>query len=178
MSGTSPVPIRYAWKVSNGRVTSGLGTSSITVDSSGIGGQTINAELDVNDDVYDNKCRQVISVPTSVERITTPPPITAVKCDEFDARTDDDAKARYDNCAIMLANTPDSLMYVYIYPGTDKLSTTRNTYDRVSKKTLNYLVKQRGVDPRRIQIVKGSPRTRTAYEVWIVPAGANPPVIQ
>ncbi|MEQ1646099.1 MAG: hypothetical protein ABL959_21790, partial [Pyrinomonadaceae bacterium] len=66
--GTAPVPIKYAWRVSNGRVTSGLGTSSITVDSTGIGGSTINAELDVNDDVYDNRCRQVISVPTDVIR--------------------------------------------------------------------------------------------------------------
>ena len=54
-SGSAPIPIRFAWRVSNGRVTSGLGTPTITVDSANMGGQTINAELDVNDDVYDNK---------------------------------------------------------------------------------------------------------------------------
>jgi len=73
-SGTSPVPLRYAWKVSNGRVTSGLGTPSITVDSAGIGNGTINAELDVNDDVYDGKCRQLLAVPTEVVRIPPPEP--------------------------------------------------------------------------------------------------------
>ncbi len=67
--GTAPIPLRYAWKVSRGRVTSGLGTPTITIDSTGLGGQTINAELDVNDDVYDSKCRQIISVPTEVTRI-------------------------------------------------------------------------------------------------------------
>ncbi|MFL6373621.1 MAG: hypothetical protein ACJ73D_03030, partial [Pyrinomonadaceae bacterium] len=48
--GTSPVPIRYAWSVSAGRVTSGLGTPSITVDTTGLGERTINATLDVNDE--------------------------------------------------------------------------------------------------------------------------------
>lgn len=177
--GTAPIPIRYAWKVSNGVITSGLGTPSITVDTKGLGKTTIDAELDVNDDVYDNKCRQVISVPTEVVPLPIiPPPPSGVQCDQFEARNDDDAKARFDNCAIMTSNTPDSLMYVIIYPGTDRLSTTRNTYKRLSNKMREYLVRNRGVDPRRIQIVQGSPRLKTTYDVWIVPPGAQPPVVQ
>jgi hypothetical protein len=177
-SGTAPIPIRYAWKVSNGRVTSGLGTPSITVDSTGIGNTVINAELDVNDDVYDNKCRQIISVPTEVTRI---PPVEQPKpfrCDEFEAKAPDDDKARFDNCVIQAQNTPDAQLYIIIYPGTDRLSVTRNTYDRLSKRALDYMVKTRGFDPRRIQIVKGSTRLKTTYEVWIVPPGATPPVVQ
>ena len=180
-SGTSPVPLRFAWRVSGGRVTSGLGTPTITVDSNGIGGQMINAELDVNDDVYDNRCRQVISVPTLVEKIPPPPVIEPPKpfrCDEFEARTADEDKARFDNCVIQVQNTPDAQLYLVIYPGTDRLSTTRNTYDRISKRALDYIVKERGFDPRRISIVRGSPRTKTTYEVWIVPPGATPPPVQ
>lgn len=176
--GTAPVPLRYQWRVNNGRVTSGLGTPSITVDSTGLGGQTIDAELDVNDDVYDNKCRQVISVPTNVDKIIIPPPITKIACDQFEAKAMDDIKARLDNCAIQVQNIPDAQLYIIIYPGTDKLSTTRNTYDKMSRRTLDYLVKNRGVDPRRIQIIRGSSRTRTSYEIWIVPPGAEPPVAQ
>ena len=177
-SGTAPVPIRYAWRVSNGLVTSGLGTPSITVDSKGMGGKTIDAELDVNDDVYDNKCRQVISVPTEVVRLPETPPIERVACDQFESKSADEDKARLDNCAIQVQNSPDAQLYVIIYPGTDRLSMTRNTYDRLSKRALDYLVKTRGVDPRRIQIIKGSSRTRTSYEIWIVPPGAQPPVVQ
>ena len=178
--GTAPVPLKYAWRVSNGRVTSGLGTPSITVDSTGIGGSTINAELDVNDDVYDNRCRQVISVPTDVVRepvveIKVPLPF---RCDEFAATVPDDAKARFDTCVIQAQNTPDAQIYVIIYPGTDRVSTGRNSYDRLSKFTLDYMVKNRGFDPRRIQIVRGSNRARSSYEIWIVPPGANPPVVQ
>ena len=72
-AGTAPIPLIYGWKVSNGKVTSGLGSPSITVDSTGLGGKTIDAEFDVNDGVYDNRCRQTISVPTAV--IAIPPPV-------------------------------------------------------------------------------------------------------
>ena len=180
-SGTAPVPLRYAWRVSNGRITSGLGTPTITVDSAGLGGQTINAELDVNDDTYDNKCRQVISVPTDVGKPTptpTPEVPRAFRCDEFESKSADEDKARYDSCVIQAQNTPDAQLYVIVYPGTDRLSTTRNTYDRVSKRALDYMVKTRGFDPRRISIVKGTPRPRTTVELWIVPPGANPPPVQ
>ncbi len=117
-------------------------------------------------------------MPTDVERLPDTPTPTKVGCDQFEAKSADDDKARFDNCAIQVQNTPDAKLYVIIYPGTDRLSTTRNTYDRLSRRTLDYLVKNRGVDPRNIQILKGSPRTRTAYEIWIVPAGAEPPVVQ
>ena len=179
-SGTAPIPLRYVWRVSPGaaRVTSGLGTPSITVDSAGLGGQTINAELDVNDDVYDNKCKQIISVPTGVTRIPDIVPPKGFRCDEFESKTADDDKARFDNCVIQVQNTPDAQMYVIIYPGTDKISMTRNTYDRLSKRTLDYMVKSRGIDPRRISIVKGSNRARTTYEICVVPPGAQPPVVR
>lgn len=178
-AGTAPIPLKYAWKVSpNVRVTSGLGTPSITVETAGMGGRTINAELDVNDDVYDSRCRQVISVPTE---ITVIPPIQEAKpfrCDEFEARTPDDDKARFDNCVIQAQNTPDSQLYIIIYPGTDRVSMTRNTYDRLSKRALDYMVKDRRFDPRRISIVRGSSRAKTTYEIWIVPPGAQPPAVR
>ena len=177
-NGTAPIPIRYAWKVSNGRVTNGLGTPSITVDSTGLGGKTINAELDVNDDVYDSKCRQVISVPTDVIPTPTVEQPKPFRCDEFEAKAADDDKARFDNCVIQVQNTPDAQLYVIIYPGTDRLSVTRNTYDKLSKRALDYMVKTRGFDPRRIQIVKGSARIKTTYEIWIVPPGASLPVVR
>lgn len=176
-SGTSPIPLRYDWRVSPGRITSGLGTPTITVDSAGLGGQVINAELDVNDDVYDNRCKQLISVPTEVTKIPPETPVGPSRCDEFESRSADEDKARYDTCVIQAQNTPDAQLYVVIYPGTDKLSTTKNTYDRVSKRALDYMVKTRGFDPRRISIVKGSPRQKTTVELWIVPPGATPPPI-
>lgn len=175
--GTAPMPLKYVWRVVNGTIISGQGTPKIVVDSSGMGGKTIEAELDVNDVVYDSRCRQVISVPTDVEPVKEPPPITKISCDQFDSISNDDDKARLDNCMIMAQNIPDSQLYIVIYQGTDRASRTRNTYERVSKRSLDYLIK-RGMDPSRIKYLKSGTRVRTSYEIWIVPPGAEPPVIQ
>ena len=173
----SATPLNYVWRVTpdTAKITSGLGTPAITVDTTGLGGQTVRAELDVYDDVYDAKCRQKIFVPTEVERPKIP---EAFRCDSFDSVSFDDDKARFDNCAISLQGNPDAQLYMILYQGTDKLSTTRNTYDKLSKRTLDYLVKTRGVDPRRISIVRGGNRLKTSYDIWLVPPGAATPVPQ
>jgi len=173
-SGTAPIPIVYNWK-SNGRITSGLGTPTITIDSTGMGDQTITADLDVNDAVYDNKCRQDISVPTQVAKIKITPP-SPFRCDEFESGPHDVDKARFDNCVIQVQNAPDAQLYVVIYPGTDRRSRAIRTYEKTSKFLLDYMVTTRGLDPRRIQIVKGPERAATTYVFWVVPPGATPPV--
>jgi len=158
------------------RITSGLGTSSITVDTTGMGGQRITADLDVTDDVYGATCFQKNSVPTEVER---KPVISATQCDAFESRAFDEDKARLDNCVLQLQSNPDAQLYVIIYPGTDRISQTRNSYDNLSRRTLDYLVKTRGVDPRRVTIIRGpSNRLKSSYEIWFVPPGAPLPVPQ
>ena len=171
----SPNPLNYVWRVSpsNVRITSGLGTSAITVDTTGMGGQTVQAELDVSDGFNDAKCRQSNFVPTIVEKITIPPP---EKFDEFEALSFDDDKARLDNFVIALQNRPDAQGYIIMYQGSDRNSIRTKNVDALSQKTLDYLVGARGVDPRRLVIIRGGNRLRTTYELWIVPPGANPPV--
>lgn len=171
----STTPLNYRWKVSPDtvRVASGLGTSAITVDTTGMGGQRVTAELDVTDDVYGATCFQKNSVPTEVEK---KPVNSATLCDSFDSRAFDDDKARFDNCVLQLQGSPDAQLYVVLYQGADKPSTTRNTFDKLSKRTLDYLVKTRGVDPRRVTIVKGDGRReKSSYEIWFVPPGAPLP---
>lgn len=170
------IPVNYNWTISAGSITSGQGTPSITVDSRGMGGQTINADLDVNDGVYDATCRQQISVPTIIGLL--PPPPTGRRFDEFEAQSFDDDKARLDAFAIELQNNPDSQGYIIMYQGTDRDSMRTKRVEVLSKKSLDYLVKARGIDPRRIQIVNWGTRQRTTYDLWIIPPGAQPPVPQ
>lgn len=174
----SPTPVNYNWTVSpsNVRITSGLGTPSITVDTTGFGGQTITADLDVNDGVYDANCRQKISVPTIVENKPLPP--GPRKFDEFESSSFDDDKARLDAFAIELQNNPDAQGYVIMYQGTDKASQRSKNADVLSKKALSYLVQARGIDPRRIVITNWGARLKTTYDLWIIPPGAQPPVPQ
>ncbi len=171
------IPVIYNWTVSNNaKITSGQGTPSITVDTTGMGGQTVNADLDVNDGVYDATCRQKISVPTIVE--AKPPLPGPRKFDEFPSRAFDDDKARLDAFAIELQNNPDSQGYIIMYQGTDKNSVKNRNVDILSKRTLDYLVKARGIDPRRIMITNWGSRDVTTYDLWIIPPGAQPPVPQ
>ncbi len=176
-TAVSAVAINYAWKVtpSSARITSGLGTSAITVDTTGLGGRTISAELDVTDGVYDASCRQRIAVSTSVEKLPEPEPPKPQLFDEFPSVAFDDDKARLDNLVIELQNNQDNLGYIIIYQGTDRRG-QRTNMDRLQKRTLDYLVKTRGVDPRRVTIVRGGTRPVTTYQIWIIPPGATIPV--
>lgn len=172
------IPVIYTWTLSPStvQITSGLGTPAITVDTTGMGGQTITADLDVNDGVYDASCRQRISVPTIIDKKPLPP--TPVRFDEFESLAFDDDKARLDAFAIELQNNPDSQGYIIMYQGTDKISMKSRKVDKLSKRTLDYLVKTRGIDPRRIVITNWGTRPKTMYELWIIPPGAQPPVPQ
>lgn len=171
------VPLNYNWKVNGGRIIAGMGTPTITVDTTGITTKTtITADLDVNDGVYDAQCRQMFSVPTEVVPEVVPEKPKAYICDEFPSKAPDDDKARLDNCAIAVQNLPDAMLYIIIHQGTDRAGKSRNTYDRVSKRAMQYLVNVRGIDPRKIQIVRGPDRPNTTYVMWIVPPGAELPV--
>lgn len=173
---TGAIPVNYNWTVVPGNlnITSGLGTPSITVDTTGFGGQTITADLDVNDGVYDATCRQKISVPTIVE--PKPPLPTPRRFDKFESNSFDDDKAKLDLFVIELQNNPDAQGYIVMYQGTDRTSIRSRNVDVLSKRTLDYLVKSRGIDPSRIVITNWGKSAKTVYDLWIVPSGAQPPV--
>lgn len=171
------VPLTYRWNVSPGtaQITSGLGTSSITVDTKGIGNQPITAELDVTDDVYGATCHQSNSVSTGVEVEKKPEPF---RFDMFESKSFDDDKARLDNYVIQVQSVPDSQAYIIMYQGTDQASVKRGDVDKLSKRALDYLVRAKGLDPSRIVITKWGTKEKTTYELWIIPPGAQPPVPQ
>lgn len=171
------VPLTYRWRVTpeTAKITSGLGTPSITVDTKGIGAQTITAELDVTDDVYGATCQQKNSVATGVDVVK---PNSPEHFDMFESKSFDDDKARFDNYVIRVQQIPDSQAYIVMYQGTDKESVARGDVDKLSKRALDYLVRAKGLDPRRIQITKWGTKNKTTYELWIIPPGAQPPVPQ
>ncbi len=171
----TPNPLNYVWTVTPpaAKITSGLGTSPITVDTTGIGDQTVTAYLDVSDGFFDEKCRQKDNAPTIVKTIPVPTPY---KIDEFISTAPDDDKARLDSFAIALQNALDSQGYIILYQGTDRDSMRNKKVEVLGKRALDYLVKNRGIDPRRIVITNWGNRVKTTYELWIIPPGASPPV--
>src|SRR5205807_6133639 len=149
---------------------SGAGTPTITVDSTGIN-QRVSAVLVVDDGSGDALCRQTAQASTNIVH-KTPPPVECRPFDQFLSIAFDDTKARLDNLAVELQNSPDATAYIIIYAG--RTSRTGQA-DMLGRRTIDYLTTARGVDARRIVIINGGYRDTDFIEIWICPPGAKPP---
>jgi hypothetical protein len=165
--------LKYAWIVNptGAKVISGAGTPTITVDSTGLGGQRVIATLTVTDGTSDPSCRQSaqsVAVVTAPERKV----IVAREFDECIDCTFDDQKARLDNLAVELQNDPSTRAYIIAYGGRNS---PMAQVEVLMKRARDYVVEQRGIDASRLVIVNGGFREKDSVELWIVPAGAEAP---
>lgn len=170
------LPLNYSWQVSpaSARILSGQGTPTITIDSTGLGRQRVTARLNIDDRASDPlcACQQEATGATSVLAAPAPPPISPSRFDEFPSLSFDDDKARLDNFAIELQNTPGATGYVVVYRG----RTARpGAADRLGVRARNYLVATRGIDASRVVMVNGGAADVNYFELWVVPRGARPP---
>lgn len=168
---TGTARLNYVWTVtpSDARILTDTGTDTITVDSNGLGGQTVTATLVVSDGSGDPMCRQRAMASTIVEK---PPVDECDKFDDFISVAFDDDKARFDSLSIRLKSAPDSHAYITIYAGR---TSRAGQAGMLSRRTTNYLVTDRGIDTDRFEIVDGGYRETDFFEIWICPPGKNPP---
>lgn len=161
--------LNYTWTISpaGARIVRGAGTPTVTVDTSGLGGQSVAAIIVVDDGSGDRSCRQSARATTDVIK-----PPEAVIFDRVPPVTYDDLKARLDNLAIELQNSPNSQGYILVYTAP---SSRAGQYDRLAERVRDYMVNKRGIDSSRLVIVNGGNRDTDFYEFWIVPQGAQPP---
>ena len=157
------VSVTYNWSVSAGTISSGQGTSSITVDTTGLGGQTVTATVELGG--LDPSCSRTASCTTGI-RAPVPP---AVKFDEYGNIKFNDEKARLDNYAIQLQNQPGSQGYILAYGSCAGEAEAR------ANRAKDYLVNTRGIDASRLMTVDGGCRSDLGVELWVVPTGATPP---
>jgi hypothetical protein len=170
-SGTAA--LRYTWKVtpSSARIISGLGTPTVNVDSTGLGGQRITATLTADDGSSDPACAQsaqAVSMIAPIEKKI----IVAQEYDECNSCSFDDQKARLDNLAVELQNDPSTRAYIIAYGG--RMSPLGQV-QRLMKRTRDYLITQRSIDASRLVVVNGGFREEDSVELWIVPSGAAAP---
>ena len=164
--GTANVKPIYQWTVSAGRIISGQGTPSISVDTTGLGDQDIKATLEVGG--YGLVCSAscTTQIPTRIE---------PRKFDEFGDISRNDEKARLDNFAIQLQNEPNAQGYIVVFNG--RRSRPGDAQRRLER-ARQYLIYTRGIDASRIVTMTGGTRDLPTVELWIVPRGANPPSIR
>jgi len=155
--------VTYNWTVSAGTISSGQGTSSIAVDTTGIGGQSVTATVELGG--LDPSCSRTASCTSGVRTPIAPP----VKFDEYGNIKFNDEKARLDNYAIQLQNQPGSQGYIIAYGSCAGEAQAR------ADRAKDYLVNTRGIDASRLVTVDGGCRSDLAVELWIVPTGATPP---
>ena len=160
--GTPTVSETYNWTVSAGTITSGQGTSSITVDTKGVGGGSVTATVEVGG--VDPTCNRTASCTTQVR-----PVAIARKFDEYGNIRFNDEKARLDNYAIQLQNEPTSQGYIIAFGSCDAEGQTRGN------RAKDYLVNTRGIDAGRLVVVDGGCMPELKVQLWIVPQGATPP---
>lgn len=166
-------PLNYTWTVSpaTAKILSGLGTPTITVDSTGLAGQSITASLVVDDGSGDAACRQSARASTLIPQVP-PREIPAKQFDVCCSCAYDDQKARLDNLAVQLQNDPSASAYIIAYAGRNS---RRGEANRLLTRARDYLVTQRDINSSQIVVVNGGFREEDCVELWIVPSGALPP---
>lgn len=161
--GTPAVSPTYNWTVSAGTISSGQGTSTITVDAGKTGGQTITATVEFGG--LDPSCGRTASCSVAVK----PPPPISRKFDEYGNIRFNDEKARLDNFAIQLQNEPTAQGYIIGYGSCDAEGQTR------ANRAKDYLVNTRGIDGGRLVVVDGGCLPELLVQLWVVPQGATAP---
>ncbi len=163
--GDRNVSPKYNWTVSAGKIKSGRSSSVIKVDTTGTGGQTITATVEILG--LARSCPSTSSISSDVDARPK-----ATKVDEYGDGNEEGEMARLDNFVIQLMNSPGEQGYVIVTAG--KKSKTGETRAAIER-TRTYLVKMRGIDPSRIVGVDGGKTENPMRQLWIVPAGAAPP---
>ena len=164
--GTGGITPTYNWTISAGRIISGEGTPSITVDTTGLAGQTVRATVDIGG--FGMPCPASCSV--AIPIINKPH-----KFDEYYDIARNDEKARLDNYAIELQQQPGSQGYVIVYASRKGGASAAQAR---AQRIVDYLVNTRGLDSHRVVTVMGPAREDWLFELWVVPEGAPPPVPQ
>ncbi|MBD0325220.1 MAG: hypothetical protein ICV68_02245, partial [Pyrinomonadaceae bacterium] len=164
VTGGGNPSVTYNWSVSAGTISGGQGTPSITIDTAGLGGQTVTATVEIGG--LPPECDRTRSCSFTV---STPDVAACRIFDQYNDLRFNDEKARLDNFAIQLQQEPGSTGYYAIW------GSCEGEGQRRADRAVDYLVNTRGIDPSRIRtVVDPNCRETLTVELHICPAGANP----
>ncbi len=165
--GPAEVTPTFNWTVSAGSIKSGQGTSTIVVDTTDTGGQTITATVDVGG--FARECSTSNSCTTSVEKKAAP----AVKFGEYVTPDLSANKAKLDEFVLALLNDPEAQGYIIAYGGkTSRPGDAQKAADNAT----DYTMKTRKMDGARTLSGVGGYREEPTIELWIAPPGGAPPM--
>jgi hypothetical protein len=170
VSYTGSKPLKYTWTLTpaSARVLGSADSAILRVDSSGLGGQKVHAALTIDPGYGGEKCIARAEALADVSR--TPAGKSASADQGFDLETD---KSRLEGLADQIKAKPNTIGYMIYYGGAQ---TRPGDFEKFSTVATNYLVETCGVDRGRVKVIKGPDGDTTLIELWLVPAGADPPI--
>jgi hypothetical protein len=163
-NGDPSVTPKFNWTVLDRKITSGQGTSEVSVAVEGNNSFTVSVEVTG----YAANCQNKASYSLIVYRVPSR------KFDDYRNLKFSEERLRLDQFAIALHNEPGSKGYIVVYDATDKRKPAARERGERAK---NYLVKERGFPKARIVVVNGGRRYKRSVELFITPAGAVPPTV-
>jgi hypothetical protein len=156
----------FKWTVSAGEITKGQGTEEITVDTAGLGGQEINATVELSG--TPPGCKGSASRTTQVK---VPGPACGLRFDQYGDIHFEDEKARLDNFAIQLQNDLDSFGQILMTAG--QRTFKNETAERLAR-AKSWLVNVRKIDPNRIITLDCGFNRDFTITLEIIPVGLTP----
>ncbi|MBZ5646990.1 MAG: outer membrane beta-barrel protein [Acidobacteriia bacterium] len=158
------------WSSSSGKVSGSEGSATLDTAGVGAGPVTVSATCTDNRGLSSNGEANV-----NVEN--PPPPLQASKLNECGytnkakpARVDNACKAALDDYALRLQRDPDAKGVVVGNRGATEKA--KNVAGQRAANVKDYMVKEKGIDPARIETRTGSADAMST-EQWVVPAGAT-----
>ncbi len=152
----------FNWSVSSGAIINGQGTRNITVDTTSAGNdRQIVADLLMSGYSYECNTRA-----TSTVQVAAP----AKKVDEFGDLPQQDEEGKLGSIISYLAQGTPDRVYIIGYAGRNNV---RGYAGDVLRRMKAFIAKAGPAD--RVVAVDGGFREQPAYEIWIVPIGAESP---
>jgi hypothetical protein len=165
ISGGNPnTQYSFNWTVSAGTISGGQGTTTMTVDTTGLGGQNITATVEVGG--FPEQCVKSESCVAGVSS----PPIAPHPFDSYGQLKCSDDQARLDNFAIQLQVESELVGYIVTYAGKHG---SRNEARARARRAKKYVVNRRGIEAGRVVTVYGGRSDLYSTVLWMFPRGVE-----
>ena len=152
----------YNWTVSAGTITSGQGTSSITVDTTGLSSTNVTATVELS-----NLPRPECNCPATASQTVQVVGRDLTVFDEFGDIPNDEVKARVDNLYIALGNDPTAKGVIINYGTAAQIKRRRAQIDGA--------IRFKRYDRSRIEYIDQITDGPINTKVYVVPAGVDNP---
>ncbi|MBX7174926.1 MAG: hypothetical protein K1X72_28375, partial [Pyrinomonadaceae bacterium] len=168
VEGISLENLKYKWDISNGAITSGQGTQTITVSTANdMAGMTITAILEIIG-LPQNCSKEFYGSGEIKQKIIVGTPIPI---EEYNKISWSSEKIKLDEVVKILRNNYSSTLVFRIFLNTKNY---QQTFKLKSARIIKYLTEKYKISNDRIRIVLEKNRENLT-EVWLIPIGVTPP---